>query len=102
MKLVYQDKEIPVTITKNPNLMRYKFQKLYYAIIIENCNRYSSIASKQRIDIVMTDNNLNILSYKYEMHENTVYENKEASKTILLPLNTFPNLKESIQFTLKN
>lgn len=81
--------------------MRYKFQKLYYAIIINNCNRYSSIASKQRTDIIMTDDNLNILSYKYEMHENTVYENKNATTTILLPLNTFPNLEENTNFTLE-
>jgi hypothetical protein len=101
MKLVYKKQEIPVTTTTNPNLMRFKFQKLYYAIIINNCNRYSSIASKQRIDIAMTDNNLNILSFKHGMHENTVYENKQATKTILLPLNTFTNLEENTSFTIK-
>lgn len=100
MKLVYKNKEIPVTTTNNPQIMRFKFQKLYYAIIINNCNRYSSIASKQRIDIVMTDDNLNILSYKLEMHENTVYENKNATKTILLPLNTFDNLEENTYFNI--
>lgn len=100
MKLVYKNKEIPVTTTNNPQIMRFKFQKLYYAIIINNCNRYSSIASKQRIDIVMTDDNLNILSFKLEMHENTVYENKNATKIILLPLNTFDNLEENTSFTI--
>lgn len=101
MKLVYKDKEIMVTTTNNPLIMRYRFQKLYYAIIINDCNRYSSIASKQRTDIVMTDDNLNILSFKFEMHENTVYENKKATKTILLPLNTFSNLEIKTNFTLK-
>ena len=101
MKLVYKNKKIDVTTTNNPSLMRYKFQKLYYAIIINNCNCYSSIASKQRIDIVMTDNNLNILSYKFEMHENTVYENKLATTTILLPLNTFPDLEVNTNFRLE-
>ena len=83
-----------VTTTTNKNILRYHFQKLYYAIIINNCNRYSSIANKQRIDIVMTDDNLNILSFKREMHENTFYENKKATKTILLPLNYFEKLEE--------
>ena len=49
----------------------------------------------------MTDDNLKILSYKLEMHENTVYENKNASKTIILPLNTFTNIEENTYFTLE-
>ena len=49
----------------------------------------------------MTDNNLNILSYKFEMHENTVYENKLATTTILLPLNTFPDLEVKTNFRLE-
>ena len=102
MNLVYNQEKIPVTITKNKNIMRYKFPKLYYAIIIEDCNRYSSIASKQRVDIVMTDNDLKILSYKKEMHENTVYENKIATKTILLPLTSFLNLQLEQKFELEN
>lgn len=101
MKLVYKDKEINVTKTINEHIMRYKFQKLYYAIIINNCNRYSSIASKQRVDIVMTDDKLNILSFKLNMHENTVYENELATTTILLPPNTFSNLEHNTSFTLK-
>ena len=90
-----------VTTTTNKNILRYHFQKLYYAIIINNCNRYSSIANKQRIDIVMTDDDLNILSFKREMHENTFYENKKATKTILLPLNYFEKLEEKTNFILE-
>ena len=101
MKLVYKDKKIPVTTTNNKNIMRYKFPKLYYAIIINNCNSYSSIASKQRIDVVMIDDDLNILSYKLEMHENTIFENKKATKTILLPLNSFDNLEKNTSFKLE-
>lgn len=101
MKLIYNNKEIDATITTNNRIMRYKFQKLYYAIIINNCNKYSSIASKQRTDIVMTDDNYNILSIKKEMHENTVYENNKASKTIILPLNYFSDLKENTKFIIK-
>ena len=98
MKLIYMDKKITLTTTNNKNIMRYKFQKLYYAILINDCNRYSSIASKQRIDIAMTDNNLKILSYKLGMHENTVFENKKATKTILLPLGFLQNTKKQITF----
>lgn len=36
------------------------------------------------------------------MHENTVYENKIATKTILLPLNSFPNLQLEQKFELEN
>ena len=101
MNLIYKNKKIMVTTTTNKNILRYHFQKLYYAIIINNCNRYSSIANKQRIDIVMTDDNLNILSFKRDMHENTFYENKKATKTILLPLNYFEKLEEKTNFILE-
>ena len=100
MYLQYKDISIPVTTTHNKNILKYHFQKLYYAIIIYNCNRYSSIANKQRIDIAMTDDNLNILSIKKDMHENTVYENKEATTTVLLPLNIFDNIDINTNFKL--
>ena len=101
MKLKYKETKIDVTTTTNPNLLKYRFQKLYYAIIIKNCNRYSSIANKQRIDVVMTDDNLSILSIKREMHENTFFENEEATTCILLPLNSIPNLEIGEKFTLE-
>lgn len=101
MQLKYKDKTINVTTTHNPKIIKYRFQKLYYAIIIQNCNRYSSIANKQRIDVVLTDKDLNILSIKKEMHENTVFENQQATTTILLPVNYFKNLEENTQFTLE-
>ena len=77
MRLKYKEQEIMVTETKNPSILRYHFQKLYYAIIIQDCNRYSSIGNKQRIDVIMTDDNLKILSFKRNMHENTVVQNLE-------------------------
>ena len=49
----------------------------------------------------MTDDNLNILSFKYEMHENTFVENLNATTTILLPLGTFPNLEIGTNLTLE-
>ena len=101
MKLIYNNTKISVTTTNNNMIMRYKYQKLYYAIIINNCNRYSSIGSKQRVDIAMTDNNYKILSLKKQMHENTVYENKNATKVIILPPNTFNNLKVNTCFKIE-
>lgn len=101
MKLKYKDKIIDVTQTKNKTIIKYKVQKLYYAIIIKDCNRYSSIANKQRVDVVMTDDNLNILSFKLEMHENTFVENTNATTTILLPLGAIPNLKVGEKFILE-
>ena len=47
MKLIYNNKEISVTTTHNKLIMRYQHQKLYYAIIINECNSYSSILNKQ-------------------------------------------------------
>ena len=102
MNLLYNNKSISVTTTKNKDILKYHFQKLYYAIIVENCNRYSSIAHKQRIDIVMTDNDLNILSIKQDMHENTFYEDKKATTTIVLPPNYFHNLEKGKYFKLKD
>ena len=101
MKLEYENNEIMVTITQNPILLKYNFQKLYYAIIIKNCNRYSSIANKQKIDVVMTDDNFKILYIKRNMHENTFIEEKNATTTILLPLNFFENLEVGNYFQLK-
>lgn len=102
MKLRYQTKTIDVTNTKNKTIIKYQFQKLYYAIIIHQCHRYSSIANKQRIDVVMTDDNYCILAIKKEMHENTVFQNEQATTTILLPLNYFENLKVGEKFYLEN
>ena len=34
MKLKYKDKEIEVTTTNNKTILKYRFQKLYYAIIL--------------------------------------------------------------------
>lgn len=101
MKIEYQNTEIMVTCTTNPNLLKYHFQKLYYAIMIKKCNRYSSISNKQRIDVVMTDDNLKILYIKRDMHENTFIEEKNATTTILLPLGTFKNLKIGDYLQLK-
>lgn len=101
MKLKYNNELISVTTTSNPLILKYHFQKIYYAIIIKNCSRYSSIANKQRVDVVMTDDNLTILSYKKEMHENTVFANEKATTTILLPLNCFTNLEKGTKFTLE-
>lgn len=101
MKLKYKDELIDVTTTTNKTIMKYRFQKLYYAIIIKDCNRYSSIANKQRIDVVMTDDNLTILSLKLDMHENTVFSNDDATTTILLPLGSINNLEVGQKFTLE-
>lgn len=101
MKLKYKNEEIETTTTTNKTIIKYRPQKLYYAIIIKNCNRYSSIANKQRIDVVMTDDNLNILSIKLEMHENTVFETKNATTTILLPLGKIKNLTIGEKFILE-
>ena len=100
MKLIYNNKEISVTTTHNKLIMRYQHQKLYYAIIINECNSYSSILNKQRIDVVMTDDNFKILSIKKNMHENTIYEDNNATKTIILPPDTF-DLKINTHFTIK-
>lgn len=102
MKLKYNNQEIMVTETRNPYILKYHFQKLYYAILIRDCNRYSSIGNKQRVDVLMTDDSLNILTYKKEMHENTVIANEKATNTILLPLNTFEGIIINTNLELEN
>ena len=101
MKLVYKEKEIEVTQTHNKSIMRYRFPKLRNAIIIYNCNSYSSIGSKQRVDMALTDDNFNIVLYRYAMHENTIQTDERAKHTILIPLNTFTNLEKDTKFSLK-
>jgi len=101
MKLKYKNETIDVTTTTNKTIMKYRFQKLYYAIIIKDCNRYSSIANKQRVDVIMTDDKLKILSIKHDMHENTFFENSEANTTILLPVGSIKNLEIGQKFILE-
>ena len=101
MKFKYKNEIIEVTTTQNKTIMKYRFQKLYYAIIIKDCNRYSSIANKQRLDVVMTDDNLTILSVKLDMHENTFVENTEATTTILLPVGSIKDLEIGQKFILE-
>lgn len=101
MKLKYKNEVINVTTTTNKTIMKYRIQKLYYAIIIKNCNRYSSIANKQRIDVVMTDEKLTILSVKLGMHENTVFEDLNATTTVLLPLGSITALEVGQRFILE-
>ena len=101
MQLKYQNNTINVTTTTNKTILKFHFQKLYYAIIIKNCNRYSSIGNKQRVDVVLTDDKLTILSIKREMHENTVFENINATNTILLPLNSIDNLEIGKKFQVE-
>lgn len=101
MKLRYNEESISVTTTNSVKILSYHFQKLYYAIIINNCSRYSSLLNKQRIDVLMVDDNLRVLSIKRNMHENTVFENKNAYKTILLPLGTFSNLNVNDQLYIE-
>ena len=101
MNLIYNNKKIMATETTNKTILKFHFQKLYYAIIIKNCNRYSSIANKQRIDVDLTDDDLNILSIKKEMHENTFFEDKQATTAILLPLNYFSDLEKKNKFKIE-
>ena len=101
MRLKYKDESIMVTITNNLKVLSYKFQKLYYAIIIENCNRYSSISNKQRIDVIMVDEELRVLAVKRDMHENTVFEMDSANKVVLLPVGIFSSVKIGEQLSLE-
>lgn len=93
MRLKYNNDSIMVTFTNNIKILSYKFQKLYYAIIINDCSRYSSILNKQKVDVFMVDENLKVLSIKRGMHENTVFQFKNANKVIILPLGSFGDIK---------
>ena len=101
MKLVYKNDEIEVTQTHNKRIMYYKIPKLRNAIIIYDCNSYSSIGSKQRVDMVLVDDNFHIISICKEMHENTIQIDERAKHTILIPLNTLKDLELSTKFYLK-
>lgn len=101
MKLVYKNKEIEVTQTHNQEIMKYKFPKLRYAIILYDCNSYSSVGSKQRVDIVLVDDKFHIVKIRYAMHENTIQTDTRASHTIILPLDTFDDLEIGTKFSLK-
>lgn len=101
MKLKYNNDSVMVTYTNNLKILNYRFQKLYYAIIIENCCRYSSVLNKQRIDVIMVDDFFKVLSIKRNMHENTVFETIGAKRTILLPLGVFSDLKVNDILTIE-
>ena len=101
MKLVYKNQEIEVTQTHNNKIMQYKFPKLRHAIIIYDCNSYSSIGSKQRYDMALTDDDFHIITICQEMHENTIQRDNRAKHTILVPLGTFDDLEINTKFSLK-
>lgn len=101
MKLVYKNKEIEVTQTHNDKIMRYKFPKLRHAIIIYDCNTYSSIGAKQRFDMALVDDNFHIVLFRHAMHENTIQSDNRAKHTILIPLDTFDDLELETKFSLK-
>lgn len=102
MKLLYNNKEIPVTFTHNPIIMRNKVMKLYFAYYIIECNRYSSIKNRYRVDIIMVDENNIIVGYKQDMHTNTVYSNELAKNCIITPVGYFDNIEIGKEIYLKD
>ena len=93
MYLVYKDKEIRCVETGIETFLRYKVEKIYYAVVIRNCNRFSTILSLQNIDIMILDNDYKILSYKHNMKPNTVFEDKNGSIVVVLPPNYYENIE---------
>lgn len=100
MRVRYKNQELMITETKSSTILKYHFQKIYYAILIRDCNRYSSIGNKQRVDVVMLNQDLEILSFKRAMHENTFFEEKNAVNVMLLPVDAISNLEVGSKFVL--
>ena len=101
MKLVYKNKDIGVTFTHNEKIMRYKVQKLYFAYYIVDCKKYSSIMSKQEVDVVSVDKDDVIKGFVYNMHINTVFSARGGVNTIILPCGYFDNLQIGEKFSFK-
>jgi len=102
MYLVYKDKEISCVETGIETFLRYKVQKIYYAVLMRNKNRFSTILSLQNIDIMILDDEYKILSYKHNMKPNTVFEDKNGSIVIILPPNYYENIEIGDKIFINN
>lgn len=89
MDLIYKDKSIKCTRTYEQKPMKYRYEKLYFGIIINDCNRYSSLNSLQYTDVCLVDEDYKILELKKNMHPNTYIECDEAVMAIITPKDYF-------------
>jgi len=102
MNLVYKDKKIRCVETGIETFLRYKAEKLYYAVILRNRNRFSTILSLQIIDVMVLDDDYKIISFKHNMKPNTVYEDKNGSIVVVLPPNYYEDIEVGDKIIIEN
>lgn len=101
MYLEYNNNKIICVETKVESFLKYRLEKLYYAVIIYNKNRFSTILSLQNIDLVILDDNYKIVSFKLNMVPNTVYEDKSGNIIVILPVGYYKDLEVGNKINIK-
>lgn len=89
MKLVYENKEIALTVCTSffSRLRGFMFVKeINKALLFNRCNSIHTFFMKSNIDVILCDNDNNILYYYYNLKPNKVIlPKKNVTKVFELP-----------------
>lgn len=85
MKLVYKDKEIELTLCNSfySRLKGFMFTKgINKALLFDRCNSIHTFFMKEKIDVIMCDNENKILFYYKDLGKNKVILPKKGVKRV--------------------
>ena len=89
IRIFYGNKDIVGVYSENKKPLYLRYEKLYFGIIINECNRYSALKVFYKTDVALVNNDYEIVELSKGIHPNTYIENEKATRAILLPLNYF-------------
>lgn len=75
--------------SENNKPLYLRYEKLYFGIIINECNRYSALKVLHKTDVALVNDDYVIVELVKGIHPNTYIENERATRAILLPPNYF-------------
>ena len=93
MKFTPQKLNIPIKKANNLFLkikgFMFKKDKINYGLLLNNCNSIHTLFMKQKIDVIMTDKNDNILYYYQNLKPfRIIFHKKKVKKIYELPAGT--------------
>lgn len=89
IRIFYGNKDILGVYSENKKPLYLRHEKLYFGVVINECNRYSSLKVLYKTDAALVNDDYEIVEISKGMHPNTYIENEKATRAILLPLNYF-------------
>lgn len=104
MKLIYNNKEIPLIECKSfySRLKGFMFVKnIDCALLFNKCNSIHTMFMRNNIDVIMCDKNNNVLYYFNNLPRNKIiWPKKNIYRVIELPVNYF-NVKINSKISIK-